>query len=207
MHQHILDVAAKLFYKNGLRAVGVDRIIAEAGIAKATLYRHFRTKEELIVAYLEARHLESLARLEKEIEAAGDDRLARACAPFEALEKKISGNFHGCAFLRAVAEHEDLPAIRRAVILYKDGVRELFHVAIAGGPAVGGKTGAVDEAENTRNRDLGNSLALLYDGALATVMVRRHGAGARIARDCAAALVTLALPERKKPARRKTAAP
>ena len=60
MKEHILNVATGLFYREGLRAVGIDRIIAEAGIAKATLYRHFATKEQLIADYLRSRHVLTL---------------------------------------------------------------------------------------------------------------------------------------------------
>ena len=53
--QHILDVASDLFYREGIRAVGIDRIVEQSGVGKATLYRHFPTKDALIVAYLEER--------------------------------------------------------------------------------------------------------------------------------------------------------
>lgn len=51
--ERLLETATRLFYAEGIHTVGIDRIIAEAGIAKATFYRHFKTKEDLVVAYLE----------------------------------------------------------------------------------------------------------------------------------------------------------
>jgi AcrR family transcriptional regulator len=55
LHEHVLDVASDLFYRRGIGAVGVDAIVAGAGIAKMTLYQHFRSKEELILAFLRRR--------------------------------------------------------------------------------------------------------------------------------------------------------
>lgn len=177
MYQHILDVAAALFYKYGIRAVGIDRIIAEAEIAKATLYRHFRSKEELIIAYLKARQVNALANLDSCIETAGQDPLARACAPFSHLANKISADFRGCAFLIAVAEHEDIPQVRQAVAAYKDEVRKLF-------------AGALTGIDPSVQLTLSKQLTMLYDGALATVMVRRSAEDVLVALDCARELVT-----------------
>lgn len=181
MYQHILATAALLFYKYGIRAVGVDRIIAEAEIAKATLYRHFRSKEDLIIAYLKARHVKALAHLQACVEAAGDDPVTRACAPFEQLAVKISADFRGCAFLIAVAEHEDIPEVRQAVLAYKDEVRELFATALC-------------QQDPAAHAALARQLTLLYDGALATVMVRRNADDVWAARDCARDLAALHFP-------------
>ncbi|WP_144114150.1 TetR/AcrR family transcriptional regulator [Paraburkholderia sp. BCC1886] len=179
MRDHILDTAAKLFYRHGLRAVGVDRIIEEAGIAKATLYKHFRTKETLIVAYLASRHRFALDAMTFAVESAGTDLVARASAPFNWLQSRVSDDFRGCAFLLAVAEHENSPEIRAVAVQHKDAVRDLFASAVAGL----GRAAA---------RDMARQLALLYDGALAAVIVRRNDDGVVLARKCAAALVKAA---------------
>jgi len=99
MREHILETAAGLFYREGLRSVGVDRIIADAGIAKATLYRHFATKEQLIVVYLKSRHDITLAAMSAAIHKAGTDPVQRVCALYDWLYTRANAEFRGCAFL------------------------------------------------------------------------------------------------------------
>lgn len=112
--RRLLDTATRLFYEGGIHAVGIDRIIAEAGVAKATFYKHFPSKDDLVVAYLE------------EIDRLG--REAVAALPAQAPRKKISavmgriseavtaGGWRGCPFLNAAAEYPD-PAspVRQAI--------------------------------------------------------------------------------------------
>jgi AcrR family transcriptional regulator len=134
--RRLLDTATRLFYEGGIHAVGIDRIIAEAGVAKATFYNHFRSKDELVVAYVQEQ-----------------DRLGRAAVaalpkqpPREMIEAilgriseaAIAGGFRGCPFLNAAAEYPD-PAspVRQAVdarrAWYHDSLRDLL--AAAGDPA------------------------------------------------------------------------
>ncbi|HTV71377.1 MAG TPA: TetR/AcrR family transcriptional regulator [Rhizobiaceae bacterium] len=127
--QRLLDTATRLFYKNGIHAVGIDRIIAEAGIAKATFYNHFPSKDDLVVAYIEEQ-----------------DRLGRAAVaalPKQAPRKMIGaimgrigdavvgGGWRGCPFLNAASEYPDAAsAVRRAIdarrIWYHGILRDLL---------------------------------------------------------------------------------
>jgi AcrR family transcriptional regulator len=103
----LLDTAARLFYAEGIQAVGVDRLVSEAKITRATFYRQFPAKDELVRAYLEEAHLQARAKVEKLVEQAKDphelviavvDWLAElACAP----------GTRGCAFINAAAEYPD----------------------------------------------------------------------------------------------------
>lgn len=175
MRDHILEVATGLFYREGLRAVGIDRIIAEAGIAKATLYRHFPTKEQLIADYLRSRHALTLEAMEAALAAAGSDAGKRVSALFDWLYARADSDFRGCAFLLAVAEHGDSPEIRDVVREHKDAVRAMF------ARALGGKGRGMKE--------LSEQLALLYDGALANIMVRRQPDAVILARKSARMLL------------------
>jgi AcrR family transcriptional regulator len=120
--QRLLDTATKLFYAEGIRAVGIDRIIAEAGIAKATFYNHFRSKDDLVLAYIEDQDRigrEAVAALPKrpphKMLAAVLGRISNA---------GMAGNFRGCPFLNAAAEYPDPQSpVRRAI----DGRREWYH--------------------------------------------------------------------------------
>lgn len=127
--RRLLDTATRLFYEAGIHAVGVDRIIAEAGVAKATFYKHFPSKDDLVVAYLE------------EIDRAG--RAAVASLPKQPPREMISavmgrvgeavtsGDWRGCPFLNAAAEYPDAASPVRQVISarrlwYHDSLQNLL---------------------------------------------------------------------------------
>jgi AcrR family transcriptional regulator len=127
----LLDTASRIFYAEGVHSVGVDRIVAEANTTRATLYRHFPGKEDLVVAYLE----EADSRLRDRCEAT---RVAhphpadtlRAIAADIAADIASPG-FRGCAFLNAAAEYPDVQhPVRRRIAAHRDWflgvVSELF---------------------------------------------------------------------------------
>ncbi|MBK1876708.1 TetR/AcrR family transcriptional regulator [Pelagicoccus mobilis] len=104
----LLDTAFKLFYERGFHAVGIDTILAESGVAKMTLYNHFKSKDELIVAALEKRAAEILDHRTATIQEAGDAPLAKIAAIFDAYHQWFhSEGFNGCAFIRAIGEYPD----------------------------------------------------------------------------------------------------
>ncbi|MCV3210295.1 TetR/AcrR family transcriptional regulator [Mesorhizobium sp. YC-39] len=122
--QHVVDTAYALFKRDGFHATGIDRIIAEADIAKMTMYRHFPSKDELIVEVLEHR----AQRFERQL-----DRLAQEVATPEQKIGKIfdwherwfrSPDFHGCLFAHALAEFGD-PGhpVFKAVARQKNGLK------------------------------------------------------------------------------------
>jgi AcrR family transcriptional regulator len=120
--RRLLDTATRLFYAEGIRAVGIDRIIAEAGVAKATFYNHFPSKDDLVLAYVEALdHLgrEAVAALPRqpprEMIAAILGRISDAVA---------GGDYRGCPFLNAAAEYPDPKSpVRQAI----DARRAWYH--------------------------------------------------------------------------------
>ncbi|MBH0239042.1 TetR/AcrR family transcriptional regulator [Methylobrevis albus] len=103
----VVDTAYALFTRDGFHATGVDRIIAEAGVAKMTMYRHFPSKEALIVAVLGVRAARFAARLDAIIAAPGDPS-AKIAAIFDWHAGWFRRpDFHGCLFARALAEFGD----------------------------------------------------------------------------------------------------
>lgn len=167
----ILNTASTLFYREGIRAVGIDRIIEEAKVAKATLYRHFPSKDHLVAAYLQARHIRVIRGLE-EVRDAADTPREQIRVIFERLhEKADSPEFRGCAFALAVAEHGDSERVVSVARTHKARVREIFDSIMARATADHERAAA--------------HLALLYEGALATVAVSRDPQAVLIARDCA----------------------
>lgn len=159
MRAYILEVASRLFYQHGLRAVGVDRVIAEAGIAKATLYRHFPNKEMLIVAYLDTRSAAALASITAALKK-GTDARSRVITLFDRLSQITSSGFRGCAFVRALSEHLESEEIRHTVVRHKDAVRTVIAQAIAD-----------TSVDQTQIEHLSQLIAVLYEGALSSALV------------------------------------
>lgn len=179
----ILATAGSLFYREGIRAVGIDRIIEVANVAKATLYRHFPSKDHLVAAYLQDRHERVIRSLYEalEKEAAPRDQLGLI---FERLyDKADSAEFRGCAFALAVAEHGDSERVVSVARLHKTMVREIFRDIMS---RIGAKP---DQAAA--------HLALLYEGALATVAVGRDPKAVLVARDCALSVFDAAIHSEK----------
>ena len=113
VRERLLGVASELFYKNGVRAVGIDLVIEQAGVAKSSLYRHFRTKDDLIVAFLEREDVDFWGTWDRvAAENAGDAR-----AELEAHMRWIGdrlgrANYRGCPQINVAAEfaEQDHPA-------------------------------------------------------------------------------------------------
>ena len=108
----VLETAYRLFYRHGLRATGIDRIIAESGVAKMSFYRHFPSKQALIDAYLDLRHARWMAWLEGRLGGLSSPRDGLAALP-DALDDWFrSPGFRGCAFINGHAEAgSDAPAM------------------------------------------------------------------------------------------------
>lgn len=151
--ERILTVASDLFYREGIRAVGIDRIIAEAGVAKASLYANFSSKDELIVAYLTWMRSAWQDEIDAELEAL-DDPARRIRRLFELLADDFDdAAFRGCPFSNAAAEYPDRTHPSRQVTDdYRSWLRERFtelaHAAGLGDPPA-----------------VATALVLLYDGA------------------------------------------
>lgn len=134
--RRLLDTATRLFYAEGIRAVGIDRIIAEAGVAKATFYNHFPSKDELVVAYIKEQDRlgrEAVAALPKQ-----PPREMIAAIMGRISEAVVAGGWRGCPFLNAAAEYPDPTSpVRQAIdarrAWYHASLRDLL--AAAGDPA------------------------------------------------------------------------
>lgn len=173
MQERILETADRLFYGQGIRAVGVDTIAAEIGISKRTLYNHFPSKDDLIVAYL-SRRLRP---------APPSDRppLEQILGAFDRLERTIAtGVFRGCPFVNAVAElKEPAHAANKIALAFKEQRRAWFQDLLT-------KLG-VANADS-----LSMQFLILIDGAIAAAIVRGDPAVAAAARDAATVLLNAA---------------
>jgi AcrR family transcriptional regulator len=151
----LLTTASRLFYSEGLHSVGIDRVIAEAGVTRATLYRHFPSKDDLLVAYLS----EADRAIRAGVEAARTGKASAADA-VRAVAGSIadgirSPGFRGCAFLNAAAEYPD-PAhpVHRTVLAHRGWFLDVVTELLA-------KTGETAPEPAARH------FVMLRDGAMA----------------------------------------
>ena len=118
---HLLATAYRLFYRDGYHAVGIDTILAEAKLAKMTLYHHFASKEELIVAVIEQRSALINEKVQRLLSEAGPSPRKQLTAYFDRYDAFFSSKeFNGCPFIRAVAEYPEIHSpVHQAVIRHK----------------------------------------------------------------------------------------
>jgi AcrR family transcriptional regulator len=129
--ERLLSTASGLFYREGIRAVGVERILAEAPATRATLYRHFPSKEDLVLAYLRGVDVHIRAEVRAAIEAAPSPADAVRAIGTAVADGLAEPEFRGCAFLKAAAEYPDPDNPVRQVVLdhrswYVTTLAELF---------------------------------------------------------------------------------
>ncbi|MCU1439784.1 MAG: TetR/AcrR family transcriptional regulator [Rhodoglobus sp.] len=117
----ILDTANELFYEDGIRNVGVDRIIAASAVTKATFYKHYRAKDNLIVEYIQSRHETVRANIEAIIAAAPDPRAALNEFVAAIGAEIAAPGFRGCPFINAAAEFPDAEhPVRKVVTAHRE---------------------------------------------------------------------------------------
>lgn len=180
-HERILRVASDLFYREGVRAVGIDRVIAESGVAKATLYKHFPSKDDLVVACLERRDGPSRQWLETETLQRGTTPQERLLIFFDVLEEWFSREtFRGCAFMNTSLELADfVHPVHAITIAHKDAIRAFLYDLCL-------------QLDLSDAKGLAAQLMLLYDGAIVTAVMRRDANAAVDARTAAQTLLTAA---------------
>jgi AcrR family transcriptional regulator len=174
----IVAVATRLFYARGIRAVGVDLVIAESGVAKTTLYKHFRSKDELIAECLHRLDDRYFRWFEQEVETRTSDPLGRLAALFDVLDDWFQRpDFRGCAFINASVElaDRDHPA-GAAIANHKRRSRDLI-------------ARLAREAGLEDPRTVSDHLMLLMEGAIITALVEDDWQAARRAGAAAARLL------------------
>ncbi|HSV81971.1 MAG TPA: TetR/AcrR family transcriptional regulator [Ramlibacter sp.] len=183
VRERLLAAADELFYREGINKVGIDRVLEHAGVAKASLYSTFGSKEELVCAYLEGRQQARRARIEAAMARHRGPR-EQMLAVFDAMADVFAQpGFRGCAFLMASAE---LPAGERTRPIcdeYRSWIRELFQRL-------------AKEAGARQATALAQQLVMLYDGALVAAQMDGNAAAARTARAMATSLIDAAVGRR-----------
>ena len=175
---HLMATARRLFYRDGYRVVGIDTLLAEAKVAKMTLYNHFASKEDLIAAVIEAQDCEVRAALTAAVATAGRSPARQLQAVFDWLKGWFESNdFKGCAFIRALSEYpEPDHPIHQAAWRHKQAVNAMLR-------QIATDAGAKHPAE------LANALSLLVDGAIISAHATSTSASAVTARGAALTLL------------------
>ena len=183
----LLAAADELFYAEGVHVVGIDRIVERAGVAKASLYSIFGSKDELVRAYLE-KHFRGRQRRIARVLGAYNTPRERLLGVFAEMEESLAGSeFRGCRFIMATSEARPGDASEAVAEEYRAWVGSLF-IELA------------EAAGATDARQLGRQLALLYDGAAvaARMDVDRGGAASALISAVASLLDAAMPPERSK---------
>jgi AcrR family transcriptional regulator len=172
--QRILNAASERFYRDGIRAVGVDAIIAAAGVAKASFYRHFHSKEELVVEWLRSDQARWLERVRAETERRASTPDERLLVFFDVVAEWVaSPDFAGCPYLSTAVELRDPNGPPRAVIVEFLSDVERYLTSLAAAAGLG------------HPEQVGVELRLLCGGFLiapvATGELTIHGQAARVA--------------------------
>jgi AcrR family transcriptional regulator len=121
----ILETAARLFYEEGIHGVGVDRLISEASVTKATFYKHYGSKDNLILAYIRTSHEQVVALFERIVTDAPTPQAALRAWVEAVVAQTDEPGFRGCAFLNAAAEyHDPRNPVREVVAMHRDWYTE-----------------------------------------------------------------------------------
>ena len=180
--EHLIDTALDLFSRHGFHATGIDRILSESGVAKMTLYNHFKSKDELILAALRRRDEQFRNWFMRAVERRATGPRDRLLAMFDALEEWAGGKeFNGCMFINAAAEFcGGIDSVRNCCAEHKylvlAYVRDLAAAAGADDPAA-----------------LAERLSLLMEGVIVTSQIHGTRDAASHARGAALVLIDDAL--------------
>lgn len=172
-----MQAANRLFYERGIQSVGVDQIAAEADVSKASLYSHFRTKDDLVVNYLRDRSRQWQEHVAAELPSRASDPRGRALAVFDLLGEWFQEpGYRGCPFVNAEAEFGAEHATHTVTMEHRAWVRRLFE-------------GLLREAGAEEPTETAPQLTLLYDGAMVSAQADSATPWAGHARRAAAAVI------------------
>lgn len=156
--QHIIETASNLFYVNGYNATGINEIIAKSEIAKATLYHHFKSKEDICIAYLEQRHQKFLDSLKDFVGGQNKGR-QQLVSIFDFLRNMYrEGDFHGCWGIKTLGE---LPPKNKKILNVIQ--RQKKELLLFLGETVGDNIANISIAETEK---ISGGIYLLYEGAI-----------------------------------------
>ncbi|QLE53054.1 TetR/AcrR family transcriptional regulator (plasmid) [Nostoc sp. C057] len=177
----ILQTASRLFYEQGYHVTGINQVIAEAGVAKASFYHHFSSKEELCIAYLHKRHEDWFSWLQQEVEQNENDQ-ERLLSLFTFLERWLpNSNFRGCAFLNIASEFPSPDSkIRLLVVDHKNALQDYIRQLVD-------RLNISPKKKNTAM--LADLIYLLFEGAITKSQIYQSTGSIEAAREAVRQLI------------------
>ncbi|MFJ5957715.1 TetR/AcrR family transcriptional regulator [Paenarthrobacter sp. NPDC092416] len=177
--QRLLDAADRLFYAEGVHAVGIDRLIEEAGVAKGSLFYNFSGKEELVASYLAGRDQQRRDRIARHQQGL-DDPVGKMLAIFDALQEAVTApGYKGCPFANATAEALPGGVEANALRVFRDWLADSIL-------ELSKEAGFVDPA------DVAARIRVLYDGAVFNAHLDSQPDAVRWAKELAATVLASA---------------
>ena len=167
----ILNTAVELFYSRGVNKVGIDEIIERSGVAKMSLYNHFKSKDELVIAFLECINAQWLPMMRQKVEQLASKPENRLAALFDALEEWFkSKEFRGCPYINTTAEIADInhPVAKKCLSFKQclfDYVEEL-----------------VKQAGVSKSKDITSQIVLIIDGSIVRTLMTKNADHAKLAK-------------------------
>ena len=175
----ILSAASRLFYEEGTQNVGIDRIISESGVAKMSLYNHFKSKDALIAAWLEQRDQEWRAFFKAELDAIATTPKERLLGIFDVLQAWFTEpDFRGCAFINSSVElvKTEHPGYQVA-LEHKQALAETVSALVA-------------EINVESPEDLSEQILLLIEGSIVRAMMMKQADVAQVAKQAVTILLS-----------------
>ncbi|MCM2439425.1 TetR/AcrR family transcriptional regulator [Agrobacterium vitis] len=179
--QDIIDAANRTFYRYGFAEIGIDRVTGEANVALGTLYRHFKTRSDVIAAALGQRHDDFLLALGSSVSEQGAECVLELFDVLAGWSDEHGGN--GCFFLRAAADYPTDEVIRNTALIHKRKYRELIEERLRQGGW-----------PNSQAQDLADVIFVLLEGAVASAFTLGDRTSIAIARKTAALVLASAPP-------------
>ncbi|MFT4699031.1 MAG: AcrR family transcriptional regulator [Flavobacteriaceae bacterium] len=163
--ERIIETASRLFYFNGYNQTGINQIIAEANVAKASMYQHFRSKEDIAVAYLIARHAMWMGKLNECVSSQNTSK-GKVIGCFDYLTKWLNEvNFRGCGWQNIITDlPNDHTKIMDQAVLHKNDVRKWIHNLLI----------EEDQYTNIEAKELGDEVLILIEGSIILSQIQKN---------------------------------
>ncbi len=179
--ERVIETASSLFYFNGYNQTGINQIIAESGVAKASMYQHFRSKEDIAVAYLQGRHIMWMGKLNECVERK-NHKNGKVLGCFDYLIEWLTEvDFRGCGWQNIISDlPKDHTKIRDQVVLHKNEFRKWIHNIMK------------EENKYTEKQaeKLGDEILILIEGAIILSQIQKNEWPIKSAKRAAVSLLT-----------------